>query len=73
MPPVTSTLPPPRSVLMAALDLPEVFIVRSDAVIVPPPVVMMPPALSPVVVISESVIVTDVPSPDELLVVAEPP
>ena len=41
---------------MAALDLPEVFIVRSDAVIVPPPVVMMPPALSPVVVISESLI-----------------
>lgn len=38
-PPVTSTLPPLRSVLIATLDLPEVFIVRSDAVIVPPPVV----------------------------------
>ena len=69
----TFTFPPPLSLLIAALDVPLVFIVKFVALVVPPPVVIIPPALSPVVVMLELLIVTVVPSLDELFVVAEPP
>ena len=73
VPPSTVTIPPPLSVLIAALEVPEVLIVKLDAFIIPPPVVIIPPELSFVVVMLESLIVTVVPSLDELFVVADPP
>ena len=50
-PPSTVTSPPPRSVLIGALDCPLVVMVRLRAIVLPPPVVMMPPLLPPVVMI----------------------
>lgn len=63
VPPSTLTVPPPRSDLMAADELPEVVTVRLDALVVPPPVVCIPPELSAVVVITESDIFTTVELP----------
>ena len=62
-PPVTVTISPPLSDLMAADELPEVFIVTLVAFIVPPPVVISPPEQLPDVSIVESDILTVVPSP----------
>ena len=65
VPPSTVTVPPPLSDLIAAEELPVVWIERLEAFIVPPPVVMRPPEQFPDVVITESLIFTVVPSPYE--------
>ena len=49
MPPVTVTVPPPRSDRIAAEELPLVSMVRFSAFIVPPPVVIRPPEQLPLV------------------------
>ena len=59
------TVPPPRSDLIAAEELPDVLIVRFSAFMVPPPVVMSPPEQLPEVSITLSEILTVVPSPYE--------
>ena len=50
---------------MAAEELPDVLIVRFSAFMVPPPVVMSPPEQFPLVSITESAMLTTVPSPYE--------
>ena len=62
-PPLTLTVPPPRSERMAADELPEVSTTKLLALVVPPPVVWMPPELSVVGVMVESEIFTVVPLP----------
>ena len=59
----TTTVPPPRSVRIAADEFPAVFTVKFVAFIVPPPVVWIPPELSFVVVIVVSDTLTVVPEP----------
>lgn len=73
IPPSTFIIPPPLSLLIAADDIPEVVMFKLLATIFQPPVAIIPPELSCVVVIVESLIVTLVPSPLELFVVALPP
>ncbi len=63
MPCFTVTVPPPRSVRMAALELLEVLMVRLVAFMVPPPVVIMPPEHPFEVVMVESEMFTVVPLP----------
>ena len=60
---MTVTVPPPLSDRMAAEELPLVSMVRLEAFMVPPPVVMRPPEQLPEVVITESEMLTVVPSP----------
>ena len=63
VPPSTLTVPPPRSLRIAAEESPSVSTVRLLAMVVPPPVVWMPPELRSVVWMAESEMVTVVPSP----------
>ena len=62
-PPSTVTVPPPRSDRMAADELPLVKTRRFLAFIVPPPVVIRPPEQLPRVSMTESEMLTVVPSP----------
>ena len=59
----TLTVPPPRSLRIAAEESPSVSTVRLLAMVVPPPVVWMPPELRSVVWMVEAEMVTVVPSP----------
>ena len=59
----TTTVPPPRSVRIAADEFPAVFTVKLVAFIAAPPVVWIPPELSFVVVIVVSDTLTVVPEP----------
>jgi hypothetical protein len=47
VPPLTVTVPPPLSVLIAADDLPLVVTVRFSALVIPPPVSLFRPSRRP--------------------------